>query len=109
MGGFRASSIRVLEGRRSIPADDLMAGGLRREMTSVAIYGGDDPSSGAIELYRGKTRIGFGRFSLDAHEDAYVDAKLSKKGRKVLRKLHTVTVRVSAGGEVVERELRVVG
>ena len=73
----------------------------------VAVFAGDEPVAGTVQLSRGAKNLGMARFDLSAGEDAYVDVRLSKKSRKVLRGLRTVTVTVTSDGETVERELRV--
>ncbi len=73
----------------------------------VNVSAGDEPSAGTVSIYRGDKKLGTGKFDLSAGEDAYVDVRLSKKGRKLMRRLTSVTVTVATGGETVERELRV--
>ena len=73
----------------------------------VPVYGGDDPSEGTVKLSKGKKRLGKADFALDAGEDAYVDVKLKKKGRKVLRKKRSVRVTVDTDDGTITEKLRV--
>lgn len=73
----------------------------------VPLYGGQEPTSGTIGLSRQGRQLGSARFELEAGEDAYVDVRLSKKGRKILSKLRSATVTIEAGEGSVEQVLRV--
>ena len=73
----------------------------------VPVHAGEEPAAGAVALATGKTKLGSARFDLDAGEDAYVDVKLKKKGRKLLRKKRSVTVTLDADTGTVSERLRV--
>lgn len=73
----------------------------------VPVYGGDEPSEGKVTLAKGKRKLGSAGFELDAGEDAFVNVKLKKKGRKVLRKKRSVKVTVETDDGTVTERLRV--
>jgi uncharacterized repeat protein (TIGR01451 family) len=73
----------------------------------VPLFGGDDPSEGELSLDAGKNHLGDADFDLDAGEDAFVDVKLSKKGKKLLKNRRFVHVTIESGGESTTQRLGV--
>jgi uncharacterized repeat protein (TIGR01451 family) len=73
----------------------------------VPVFGGDDPSEGTVRLDAGRNHLGTARFELDAGEDAFVDVRLSKKGRRLLGNRRFVIVTLESGDTETKQTLRV--